>query len=234
VAAGAREAVPVVLGYLPIGFAYGVLAAGAGVPLWATVLMSVVVFAGSAQLIAVSLLEQGVGFVSLVATTFLVNARHVLYGSALSPYLSSMTRGRLAWIAAELTDETFVVASRAAAGRRRSLGFAFLAGLNGTSQLSWVAGSFLAALAGSFVGDPTRFGLDYALVSMFLGLLALQIHRLRDAAVAASAAAVALVFWFLEFGTLGVVVATLVASGVGLLLPAGDRNGELPRDPELP
>jgi 4-azaleucine resistance transporter AzlC len=231
---GVREALPVVLGYLPIGFAYGVLAVAAGIPLWATVLMSVIVFAGSAQFIAVSLLEQGVPLVSLVATTFLVNVRHLLYGLGLSPYLRPMSRGRLAWLAAELTDETFVMASRAAGGRRRSLGFAFVAGLNGTAQLSWVAGSLLGAAAGSLVGDPTRFGLDYALVSMFLGLLALQMHGLREVVVAGAAGAVAIGFWFLELDTLGVVVATLAASALGLLVPGGGAVEELPGEREAP
>ncbi|MHB0979981.1 MAG: AzlC family ABC transporter permease [Thermoleophilia bacterium] len=216
VRSGMREAVPVVLGYVPLGFAYGVLGMTAGVPLWAIVAMSAMVYAGSAQFIAVSLISQGASPVTLVATTFLVNLRHLLYASALSPRLERMSRARLAWLAAELTDESFVMAARAAAPGKW-LSFGFLAGLNGTAQLSWLVGSAAGGLAGSLVGDPLRFGVDYALVAMFLGLLALQLHGRTEVVVALVAAAVSLTLHLIGVGTVGVVVATLSASALGLL-----------------
>jgi 4-azaleucine resistance transporter AzlC len=220
-ALGAREAVPIVLGYVPIGFAYGVLGRTAGIPLWAVVAMSVVVYAGSAQFIAVSLIDHGASAVALVATTFMVNLRHLLYSSAIAHRLEPMGRGRLAWVAAELTDESFVMASRAAPRYPGGLSFPVMAGLNGTAQLSWIAGSLLGGAAGSVVGDPLRFGLDYALVAMFLGLLALQIHGRRELVVAFVAAAVSLFFHRLGMSTAGVVVATLAASAVGLVVASG-------------
>jgi len=216
VRAGARAALPVVLGYLPIGFAYGVLGTTAGLPVWAIVSMSVVVYAGSAQFIAVALISQGASPASLVATTFLVNLRHLLYSSALSPRLERMSAGRLAWLAAEITDESFVMAARAV-GPQERLGFAFMAGLNGTAQLSWLAGSAAGALAGALVGDPLRFGFDYALVAMFLGLLALQLRGRTEAFVAAMAGTVSLGLHLLGVGTVGVVAATVVASVFGLV-----------------
>ncbi|MCL5942426.1 MAG: AzlC family ABC transporter permease [Actinobacteria bacterium] len=218
---GAREAFPIVLGYVPIGFAYGVLGRTAGLPLWAIVAMSVVVYAGSAQFIAVSLIAEGASAAALVATTFLVNLRHMLYGSALAHRLASMSRRRIAWLAAELTDESFVLASRAMPHYPAGLPFGFVAGLNGTAQLSWIAGSFLGAAAGSLVGDPLRLGLDYALVAMFLGLLALQTHGRREVATIAVAGGVSLLFQRLGTPTVGVIVATLAASGVGLAFVSG-------------
>lgn len=214
--AGVREAVPVVLGYLPIGLAYGVLGSTSGLPFWAIVAMSVVVYAGSAQFIAVSLISQGASPVSLILTTFVVNLRHLLYSSALSPRLERMSAGRLAWVAAELTDESFVMAARAAAPGER-LGFGFVAGLNGTAQVAWVAGSAAGALAGTLIGDPLRFGFDYALVAMFLGLLALQLRGRTEAFVGLMAGAVSLALHLLGVGTAGVVAATVLASGAGLL-----------------
>src|SRR5665811_1846207 len=103
---GAREVLPIVLGYVPIGFAYGVLGIIAGLPIWAIVAMSVVVYAGSAQFMAVSLLSQGASAATLVVTTFLVNLRHLLYSSALSPRVERMSRGRLAWLAADAPCES--------------------------------------------------------------------------------------------------------------------------------
>ncbi|GAB4251863.1 MAG: AzlC family ABC transporter permease [Thermoleophilia bacterium] len=234
---GVREAAPIVFGYLPIGFAYGVLGAAVGVPLWVIAGMSVIVYAGSAQFLAASLIGQGAGIATLVMTTFLVNLRHVLYGTALSPYLSVGGRGRLAWIAAQLTDESFVMSTRAARGRLASLPFPFMAGLQVTSQLAWITGSVAGGLVGGLVGDPLRLGIDYALIAMFVALLALQIHGRRELSVAAGAGAVSLVFHLLGQGTLGVIVATLAASGLGLgfagkdsaeELTLADMEGELP------
>jgi 4-azaleucine resistance transporter AzlC len=81
------SAMPVVLGYLPIGFAYGVLAINAGLSTFQIVLMSIIVYAGSAQLIAVSLFAQSIQPLSIIATTFIVNLRHMLMSAALAPSL---------------------------------------------------------------------------------------------------------------------------------------------------
>ncbi len=220
---GVREALPIVLGYLPIGFAYGVLGAAVGVPLWAIVAMSVLVYAGSAQFLAVGLLDQGVSALTLVTTTFLVNLRHTLYTTALAPYLEPIGRGRLAWLAAEVTDESFVMSMRAAP-HTRSLPFGFTASLNGTAQISWVTASLLGGLVGGFVGDPLRFGLDYALIAMFVALLALQTDHLREVTIGLVAGAVSLAFWTQGHSTMGVIVATLVASAVGLFFPADEKE----------
>ena len=224
---GAIEALPIVLGYVPIGFAYGVLGRAAGLPTWAILAMCILVYAGSAQFIAVSLLAAGEPAVTVIVTTFIVNLRHLLYSSALAPRLERMSRGKLAWIAAELTDESFVMASRAARERRQCLSFPFMAGLQGTAQVSWALGSLLGALAGAFVGDPKRLGLDYALVAMFLGLLALQIHGRREVVVALVAGALSLILHLAGVGSTGVIPATIVASLVGLLLSPRDSGEHL-------
>lgn len=224
VLAGMKEAIPVVLGYVPIGIAYGILGVTAGVPAWAVILMSFIVFAGSAQLVGVSLMGAAASPATLVATTLLLNLRHLLYSSALVTKVERMSRGRLAWVAAELTDETFVMATRAAEKRGR-LSFPFLAGLNGLSQLSWVLGSVLGALAGSLVGDPSRLGLDYALTAMFIGLLALQLRGRRELVVAGIAGLVSLVLALLGAGAWGALGATILAAGVGMFLPGAGNAG---------
>ena len=229
---GVREALPIVFGYVPIGIAYGVLGVSAGVPGWAVVAMSVIVYAGSAQFIAVSLLGSGATAATIIVTTLLVNLRHILYSSALSPRLRRMGRGRLAWLAAELTDESFVVISqvvrrtgaRGGGSSARLLPFGFVAGLQGTAQLAWVAGSAMGVAAAGVIGDPARLGLDYALVAMFLGLLALQLHGRREVAVALTGGGVALILRLLGMGTSAVIPATLLASAVGLLFVSKGRR----------
>ena len=226
---GVRQAVPIILGYVPIGMAYGILGTTAGLPSWAIIAMSFLVYAGSAQFLAVSLLGQGVPAATLVVTTFIVNLRHLLYSSAILPKLAPIKRKRLAWTAAELTDETFVIACRAAAGRDRSLTFPFMSGLQAASQISWIFGSVLGVVAGSYIGDPTRYGLDFTLVAMFIGLLALQIHGRREGRWSR--------WWPVScrwdcisvgLGATGVIPATLVASAVGMFF-GNDAGGPVRR-----
>lgn len=89
---GLRAAWPICLGYVPIGLAFGVLAQKAGLSPLAVGVMSALVFAGSAQFIAVAMLGAGAGIASIIATTFAVNLRHLLMSSALSVYLRGIRK----------------------------------------------------------------------------------------------------------------------------------------------
>ena len=89
---GAAGAAPIVMGYIPIGFAFGVLAAEAGIDLVGAAAMSVFVFAGSAQFIAIGLMASGCSIAALGMTVFLVNLRHLLMSAALAPYLGRFKR----------------------------------------------------------------------------------------------------------------------------------------------
>ena len=104
---GVRFASPIVLGYLPVGFAFGVLAVQAGMTPVIVALMSLFVFAGSSQLIAAGLFSAGVGTAGIVLTTFIVNLRHMLMSAALTPYLKHWSKPLQACFAYELTDESF-------------------------------------------------------------------------------------------------------------------------------
>ena len=106
---GLVQALPIVLGYVPVGFAYGVLAQKAGLSTLMTLLMSVIVFAGSAQLIAVGLFSAGMDPLSIILTTFVVNLRHMLFSAALSPKMGSWRNPGLAGFAFELPDGTFAL-----------------------------------------------------------------------------------------------------------------------------
>ena len=106
---GFRAAWPICLGYFPIGLAFGVLAQKAGIGPLGVGLMSLLVFAGSAQFIAVSMLAQTAALTSIVLTTFLVNLRHLLMSSALSVYLRHSSWRFLCLFSHGITDESFAV-----------------------------------------------------------------------------------------------------------------------------
>ena len=106
---GATAAWPICLGYIPVGLALGVLAQQADIPVWAVGLMSVLIFAGSAQFIGVAMLAAGASTFSIILTTFVVNMRHVLMSSALAVYLHGVNRWFLTLFAYGITDESFAV-----------------------------------------------------------------------------------------------------------------------------
>jgi 4-azaleucine resistance transporter AzlC len=212
--AGALRALPIVAGYVPIGFTYGAVTIEAGLPTLSAVLMSIVVYAGASQLIAVGLLASGVPTQAVVATTFVVNLRHLFLTSALAPYLEGWRKWELAAFAYEVTDETFGVhASQFAAGSvDKQASFA----TNICAQCAWVVGTGLGIVAGRAMGDVRRFGLDFALPALFLTLLALQVETWTQAGTALASLALAGLMLMAGAGHWTVPVAAVSAAAVGV------------------
>ena len=203
---GARAAGPICLGYLPIGLAFGVLAQKSGLEPWQVAAMSMLVFAGSAQFIAVAMLQEGAAAVAIVVTTLVVNLRHFLMSSALSVPLRGRGRGFLALFAYGVTDESFAVNSaRFHAGGwdgNRALA------VNHTANLCWVLSTVFGAQVGQVI-PAGAFGVDYALPAMFLALLVLQL-RSRLHLLAAVVAGLVAVLWSVALPGNGQVVPAAV------------------------
>ncbi|NLC77860.1 MAG: AzlC family ABC transporter permease [Clostridia bacterium] len=213
---GSKTAIPIVLGYFPLGLAFGVLAKDAGLNVWETLIMSFMVFAGAGQFIAVGLLKAGATFVTIVATTFLVNLRLFLMGMALQPKIKNWSKLRLGIIAAEITDETFVVASDHYSDHEPS--WPFHLGLNVTSHMAWVISSGLGASVGNLIQDPARFGLNFALPAMFIALLVGQIKNHTTLIVAVAAGIISLWARTVIPGNWHILLATVVAASLGVVI----------------
>lgn len=206
-------ALPVVFGYLPIGFAYGVLANNAGLSIFQTVLMSIIVYAGSAQLIAVGLFAQAVEPLSIIITTFIVNLRHMLMSAALSPYLRHWKNWQVFLFGFEITDESFGVHSlRFEQGETQPDDSIRI---NMICQASWVLGSFLGAGASTLITDIEIFALDYALPAMFIALLILQIRKNIHIWVAVISAVLSIGLWLSGATQWHVIIATLIGATIG-------------------
>jgi 4-azaleucine resistance transporter AzlC len=210
------QALPIVLGYLPIGIAFGILAQKAGISIVNTLLMSLLVYAGSSQLIAVGLFAAGTPGLSVILTTFVVNLRHLLMSAALSPFLRRWRKPELAAFAYELTDETFAIHSArfATAGANKAEAFA----TNLTAQVAWVLGSGLGSAAGQLIGDSSAFALDYVLPAMFIALLIMQIKDRTQAAVAGLTGLVAAGLLLAGVSQWNVMLATLLGATLGVVI----------------
>ncbi|WP_462323861.1 AzlC family ABC transporter permease [Desulfoplanes sp.] len=209
-----KQTAPIVMGYIPVGFAYGVLAQKVGLSPLNTLLMSIMVFAGSAQLIAVGLMAAGMPPLSVITTTFVVNLRHLLMSAALSPYLKSWKKWELAVFSFELTDETFALHStRYAQGEQLK---SETLCINVIAQLSWVVGTWLGMVASTLITDVEPIGLDYALPAMFIALLVAQIKERMHVLVALVAGILSVGFAMGGLDRSNVILATVVAATLGL------------------
>jgi 4-azaleucine resistance transporter AzlC len=211
---GITQALPIVLGYVPIGTAYGILAQKAGISAWNTMLMSVIVFAGSSQLIAVGLFEAGVPGLSVILTTLVVNLRHLLMSAAVAPYLKRWRKVELAAFAYELTDESFAVHSARFAAHGPNQAEAFT--INVFAQAAWVLGSWLGLTLGGLISDARPLALDYALPAMFIALLVMQIKDRVQIGVALLTGLLATGLLLAGVNQWNVILATLAGATVGV------------------
>lgn len=216
---GLRHGAPIVLGYLPVGFSFGVVAQQAGFSWAEALLMSLVVYAGASQFAAVALLSQAAGVLAVVATTFLVNLRHALYGAALAPRLRETRPSRLVPAAFWLTDEVFAVAQARLEEAPRPL--PYVLGLEAAAYSSWALGTLGGALGGAALAGVGGLGLEYALVAMLVALLALQVGRARwrrEVVVAVVAGGLSLALALAGVRGLNVLVAALAGAAVGVVM----------------
>jgi 4-azaleucine resistance transporter AzlC len=219
---GATAAWPICLGYFPIGLALGVLAQKAGLPWWAVAMMSIMVFAGSAQFICVAMIAAGASTPAIILTTFVVNLRHVLMSSALAVYLQGVNRRFLALYSYGVTDESFAVnLTRFREGswdRWRALI------VNHLANSVWIMATICGALVGHFVPQGA-LGIDYALTGMFICLLVFQLQG-RIYIITGLLAAVISVIWYLMIpGDSYIVGASMSAATVGYFLKRRYRRG---------
>ncbi len=206
---------PICLGYLPIGTAFGVLAQKAGFTPFEIGLMSIMVFAGSAQFIAISMLAVGASAPAVIATTFVVNLRHVLMSSALAVHLRTAHRGLLALYAYGVTDESFAVNMPRFNSGSWSLSRALV--VNHAANLTWFVSTVAGGIGGRFIPEGA-LGIDYALIAMFICLLIYQIRHLIHLLTAVLSGLTAIGLALMIPGNAHIVIASILAATIGVII----------------
>ncbi len=214
-AQGFSAAWPICAAYVPIGLAFGVSAQKIGLSPLEIGLMSLFVFAGSAQFIAVSMIGSGAGPASIILATFVVNLRHLLMSSALSVFLGERRTSHLALFAYGVTDESFAVNHHRFLTGNWGAGRALV--VNHASNLAWVASTVAGGLGGQFIA-PGAFGLDYTLAAMFIGLIVLQVNRLLHVAVGVAAGSASVALSFVLPGNWNIIAASIAAATAGAVI----------------
>ncbi|MBO5727468.1 MAG: AzlC family ABC transporter permease [Oscillospiraceae bacterium] len=165
IAAAFPVTVPVLMGYLAIGIAFGLMLQSIGYGAFWAFLMSLLIFAGSGQYLGVSLLAMGAGLTEVALLTFIVNFRHLVYGLSLLEKLRGMGWRKL-YMMFGLTDETYALLSSAQPPEGvHPHDFYFWITLLDHSY--WIAGSVIGAVAGQLLGFDTT-GVDFAMTALFI------------------------------------------------------------------
>jgi branched chain amino acid efflux pump len=209
---GIRAGVAPAIATFAVGVSFGVLAAPV-IGVAATIVMSLIVYAGSAQFAAVSTLAAGGTAGASVIAGLLMNARFLPMGIAAAP---SLKGGRLRRAAEGQTviDASWAIASDGRGNFDREL----LIGATIPQALAWWTGTAIGALGGSLLGDPQTFGLDAVFPAFFLALLVNELRNRR--AIAAAAIAVTLALVLVPHMPAGIpVVAASAAALLGLVRP---------------
>lgn len=204
------------IGVLPFGMIYGILALNMGLPAGAAQAMSVILFAGSSQFVFAQLFGLGVPTIVTVLSVVVINLRHALYSASIAPYLKQLpTRWKLS-LAYLLTDEAYAVAIlHYQEDPDRSDKHWFFLGCGLTLWSTWQ----LSTAAGIFLGTsiPSSWSLEFTLALTFIALVVPALQDRPSMAAALSAGVIAVIAYNLPY-KLGLLGAVLIGILVGVLL----------------
>lgn len=216
---GLGASLPIVMGYFPIAFSFGVAATRAGFSEVEASALSLIIYAGASQFLALALLSSGAPVLVAAFTLIAMNLRHLLYGPALMREAGEEATTRLAWAWAwGLTDEVFGQALGALA-RGQKFSEPYMFGLGLGAYASWVSGTVVGAYAGggALEGWPAvNAGLGFMLPALFLALL-LSILSRRQVPVIAVAAAATVAGTLALSATSGILLGMLAGALAGVI-----------------
>ncbi|GIN19396.1 MAG TPA: branched-chain amino acid ABC transporter permease [Bacillus bacterium] len=218
---GVKDCLPTVLGYLSIGFAAGVVEKTAGLSLMEIALMSLLLYAGSAQFIAAGMWVAGAPVMSIILTIFIVNLRYFLLSAALAPYFRHFPPKKNIVTGFLLTDETFGVAANHLAQKKHA-DYNWMLGLNVTAYLNWLLANVAGGYLGTWIERPEALGLDFALPAMFIGLLILQVLNQPTISIEITVILSAVIFTVIASMVvppgIDVIIGTIFAACVGMVM----------------
>lgn len=215
--AGFKDTFPLVVGAIPFGIIFGAASVTSGLSPAGAMSMSLFVFAGSSQFIASGLVASQASIIVIVLTTFVVNLRHALYSASLAPYMKHLPQRWLAPLAFWLTDESFVVViahyNKPTDSRYKHW---YFLGSAVFMYTNWNLCTLLGLVAGHSIPDASKWGLDFAMVVTFIGMVIPMIKN-RPVFVAVLMAGVTAVLAHPLPNNLGILVAALVGVAAGVI-----------------
>lgn len=167
-----KLSIPVIVGYLPVGLACGLLLADAGLTWWQVVLMSSLVFGGSAQFVAAALIAQNAGVMEVFISVLLLSSRQALYSVSFGPYLNQAPNFKVAWLGYMTADESYAinVLKLQDNSPQKPWGINDALFVATATWISWILFTASGALFGTFFQIPDVIS-NFVMVAMFIGIL---------------------------------------------------------------
>lgn len=222
--AGAKSGVPIIFGFIPIGIAYAIMARHAGFSAPETVFMSIAVFAGASQMMAVGMYAHGAGIAAMILTTFILNLRHLIMSTCIMNKMRSEKTSAKLLAAFGVTDESFAVFTTA---KQDNCTMPYFLGLISVTYLSWVAGSAIGAFTSDFLSPLLTASLGIALYAMFIALIMPDLKRSsRLGLLVVFTAAVNTVLSQFMASSWVLIVSTLICAAIGVFfVDTGKKEG---------
>lgn len=225
---GLRDGLPIGIGYLSVSFAFGLFAAGAGLAVWQSVLLSLFNLTSAGQLAAVPIIVALGSLVELGLTQLVINSRYALMSVALSQKLGPSVRRRDRFLIAFATaDEIFAVAC----SKETLLGRRYFYGILTAPYVGWTLGTLLGALAGSILPPVVVSALGISIYAMFIASVAPELgKRKRTALCVVVAAAFSCLFRYVSpldripDGFIIIIIAVAVSLAFAALFPLQDEE----------
>nr|WP_051995201.1 AzlC family ABC transporter permease [Fructilactobacillus florum] len=219
-----KDTIPTLAGYIGVGLAFGVVAKAAGLSVFVIILMSVVTYSGAAQFVIVSMLLAGSTFFAILTSVFLLSTRMFLMGMTVAPFLNQESMTRNIILGSLLTDETFALSMNKLNYTNRTLSFPWLNAANLLAYSTWIVASGVGGALGSLIPNPSQFGMDFAFLAMFIGLLYLQVAADRTISLTLQLIMILIVLGLVYVGlilipsNLLLIIVTLIGCGMGVAL----------------
>lgn len=214
---GLRQSLTIGIGYAPVALTFGILSLKNGLTIWESGLMSLFVYAGASQFIAIQLIGQGATIWVIGLTTLIVNLRHIIMSFSMIRFFSGISVERLAFLAHGITDESFVLSSKLLEGVHTPEERSKVAlGINLGAYFSWVIFTFI----GAFLGNNLTInfsGFDFALLALFI-VLTIGIVSQENLLIYIMAGILAIIFKILIPGKMYLLLSVIVAAAVGAWL----------------
>ncbi|WP_305814651.1 AzlC family ABC transporter permease [Photobacterium leiognathi] len=211
--AGLKSIFPLCVGAFPFLFIVGAISINAGMSVLQSTLWSLTVFAGSAQMVALGLVQSSTELIVIALTTFVINLRHVLYSASLSEYVKEYSMPTRMLMSYGLTDEVYASTVGEMKKEKPGRHWFYLAAMFGF-WVNWVVADFCGAVIGSSFPHIADYGLDFAMVAAFIAIVIPQVKS-RECIVAAVVATVTGILLSGLPYSLGLVVAAIVGVYAG-------------------
>lgn len=215
IATGLRSSAPLGLPVATTGLVFGMLAQQSGATALEATLLNIFVFAGAAQMAVMPYWDHPLPVVTIATITFLINLRLVLFSASIRPWLKSLP-GRLVYPTLHnLSDESWSVAMMRYRLGERDAGVVL--GANMMIIISWFPATLIGFALGGRVGDPARWGLDFAFTAVFSSMLFAGYRSRRDLAPWFASGIAAAVVWWLIPGTWYVLAGGVAGVAIAIL-----------------